>query len=341
MNTRLVIRVDANKEIALGHLKRCIALAEGLQQQGLDCLFVCVKDHGAQEVLKRASFVCEWVNTRINENNDAAQTLGVLTCFKASCIIIDSHNMSREYAQFYLNKGLALGYIDELLRTSIPSDIAINSTLGAEKSTYDAPLKLLGKDYLLLSKEYWSPPQPSIGKVENILITMGGIDHYDLSSMTLRILEENRAHFSVSVIIGPYYENIESIKNQQHKMSREVSLLYSPESLMPLFNTCDVVVSAGGGTLYEAATMGKPSIGISVWDIQRQNVTELGRQNVIVPLYYTPEPSFEIELKQNLFGLIDDMQKRRALSITGQKHFDGKGSVRAAHMIATYLQRKR
>lgn len=338
MNNRVVIRVDAHKRIALGHLKRCLALAEGLRMQNLEILFVSMREEAVESVFERSSFFCEFISEEINSVGDLERTLALIRSFNASCIIVDSYNIDQNYIRFYMEQGIAVIYIDDLARTDIACHVVVNGLLGADKIPYDVPVKLLGKDFLILCKEYWTPPIPRRGSVRNILITMGGIDHYDLSTRTLQILERHKNDFSVSVVMGAYYENKDRIEAQRKAMSKRVGLHFSPDSLFPLMDKCNMAISAGGLTLYELATMGKPAIGVGLWENQYWNVRALGDRNIIEPLFYVEDASFDARLETTILCLIDDEKKRLELSVNGQRYFDGQGAVRVAKRIAEFVK---
>ena len=41
---RIVIRADGNQQIAMGHVMRCLSIADELQQMGADVIFVTAGD---------------------------------------------------------------------------------------------------------------------------------------------------------------------------------------------------------------------------------------------------------------------------------------------------------
>jgi len=54
---KLVVRVDANPEIALGHLKRCLSLAEALRRVGMESVFVTNGDPESRRLLDQQATV--------------------------------------------------------------------------------------------------------------------------------------------------------------------------------------------------------------------------------------------------------------------------------------------
>jgi UDP-2,4-diacetamido-2,4,6-trideoxy-beta-L-altropyranose hydrolase len=52
---KVAIRVDASRQMGTGHLMRCLALADGLAEKAVPCLFVCrsIDEFLHGEVLRR------------------------------------------------------------------------------------------------------------------------------------------------------------------------------------------------------------------------------------------------------------------------------------------------
>ena len=162
---------------------------------------------------------------------------------------------------------------------------------------------------------------------------MGGIDHYGLTQRSLKIIDALPGDFSITVIIGPYYENVSEIENAAHQIRKDVELIRDKNDLYPFMKKCDMAISAGGFTLYELATLKKPMIGLSLWENQYRNVHELDNQGVIYGLNYSDDEKFNKEFAAALSNMVEDSDLRYRMAQSAGKLFDGQGSIRAAHEI--------
>ncbi|MBI4843584.1 MAG: UDP-2,4-diacetamido-2,4,6-trideoxy-beta-L-altropyranose hydrolase [Nitrospirae bacterium] len=339
MGQRLLVRVDANPDIALGHLKRCLSLAEALRINGAEPVFLSLDDKSAKELLAGLNFPSGFIDTPVNTGDDADKTLSFMREKNLEAVIFDSYSVDAEYLARFSGKKFKVICIDDLADRPLPCDMVINGGLGAEKLNYDAPRKLLGIDYCILSRPFW---EPSISKgnadVRNILITMGGIDHYGLSERSMRMLDELPGAFSITVIIGPYYENMKEIEDTAGDIEKDVELVRGRNDLYPYMKKCDMAVSAGGFTLYELATLRKPVIGISLWENQYRNVNELDKKGAILGLNYSDGASFDNELTSSVRRLFSDISLRNTMAEKAGMLFDGQGAMRAAGEIRKFLE---
>jgi len=340
MNKKILFRVDAHKEIALGHLKRCISLGRALEQIGIKPVYATAADDAAINLLNNEVIEYIILSTRVAKGNDIENTLCAASKLNIQKIIIDSYDVNNNYFRLLRKKGIEVAYIDDLGKTDLPCDLIVNGIHSSCNLNYTAKQSLKGIEYLILAKEYWSPPQKKIGKVDSILVTMGGIDHYDISSKIIDLCEEIAGDFELKIIVGPYYDNVLKIKRAQNNAKRNIELVYNPPSLFSTMSKCDMAISAGGFTLYELSTIGLPTIGIALWPHQEINVDFLSDKGLICPLYFKNGSTFSKDLSYSIDGLLKNMDHRIHMSQKGQSLFDGMGAVRAAQKILNWIDNK-
>ena len=249
---KILFRVDANPKVALGHLKRCVSLSLKLRELKVDSYFAIIEDEYSMEYLSSLSIPFLTIDIN-NDNDDLVQTLIIAENFSVNIIVTDSYKINDQYRKKLIKNGYFVASISDLGIDVDDYNININSNLNADKIIKKEKNKnqLLGIDYLIMPKEFWNiSSYNSIEKIDNVLITMGGIDHFDLSTQILTILDKINLSFTITVIVGPYYENISSINNQTEKMSKSINLISNPSTLFPFMEKCTLALCAGGQTLY-------------------------------------------------------------------------------------------
>lgn len=332
---QIAFRVDATPQIALGHLKRCISLAEALRSIEIESYFISFSDTTACKILSSSSFDYFFVNSEINSKDDLSETLHIINGIGSRVIILDSYDIDAKYINDLSKFGQITVCIDDIADRYLPCHLLINGSLGAEKLLYGNNMTkyLLGIQYSILSKSFWNTEVKIPESIQNILITMGGIDHFNLSVRSLKILEKVDAEFSITLIIGPYYENIKEIEEQVGRMKKTVTLVRDEGNLYKYMQECDLAISAGGRTLYELAALGRPIIGLSLAKNQSYNVNELNDRKVVYGLTYYNESSFDKELEKAILYLFQNHSIRKKLANNACKMFDGNGSLRVANKI--------
>lgn len=331
----ILIRVDAYPEIALGHLKRCVNLANALMELNHNVEFVSFDDSEARQFLDRIGVLHKLIPYKINEDLFRDQEIKILAAHAPinDLLIIDSYNIDEQYVAELKGLFNRIVYMDDL-GLNFDLDIVINPSCRAKKSYYKATHALLGMDYVILDKSYRQTIQANRGLCRSsILITMGGIDHYDLSSRIIPILEEIDPKIIVNIVIGPYYENVPQIRRRAEKSKLTINLLENISDLYPLIIKSDLAVTAGGSTTYELAATGTPAVGIALWDNQLANIDCLNKNGALLPLYYHKEIEFEDVLKASLRRLFKDTRLRLSMVKLARTAVDGFGAKRISEEI--------
>ena len=103
------------------------------------------------------------------------------------------------------------------------------------------------------------------------MITFGGNDALSMTPKVLRRLSDDFPGLHKKVIIGASFKNIEDIKKNKDKNTcLEYNL--SAREMLGIMSDSDIVVSAGGQTLYELARVGVPTVAVGIAENQLHNI---------------------------------------------------------------------
>ena len=332
---KILVRVDAYPDIALGHLNRCVNLGISLRECGHSVTFLSYNDSATQEILSRTGFEYKLISFKINDKQNKHEELSQLEVLSDSIdlLLVDSYNVDKGYFDF-LNKCFpVIVYLDDL-GLDFNVDLVINPSCKVTESDYKAKRVLCGMQYVILGGEY------RVGRVMalntkkcSILVTMGGIDHYDLSSRVIPILEKISLEIEVNIVIGPYYENTKSIKTAAKKSRLTINMFENVSNIIPIILESDIALTAGGFTTYELAAMSTPSVGLALWENQYNNIECLSNQGALIPLYYSKGEGFDKELSKALSSLINDENLAMSMSKNARNAVDGNGVNRISREI--------
>ena len=110
-------RCDGNSIIGLGHLSRCLKIAEIFTSLNLQSVFLITTS--SSKIFKRLAKnqIIESINDPATEKDDAIKTLEILETFNSpKILIVDSYQLSKHWQELIMNHDVFLVAIDDFLR---------------------------------------------------------------------------------------------------------------------------------------------------------------------------------------------------------------------------------
>jgi spore coat polysaccharide biosynthesis predicted glycosyltransferase SpsG len=160
--------------------------------------------------------------------------------------------------------------------------------------------------------------------VGQILVTTGGGQLGAIGYELAQALLEGIPGIRVGLVRGPHASNA---------MPPGVALIDAPTSLLGPLLAADLVVSAAGQTMLEAAACGTPCVALPLIENQRNQGLRLAANGAVRIV----TPSGTDDVLATVRNLVDDAGARRELCQNGQKTIDGYGALRVAFHIEGLL----
>ena len=279
----VAIRAGGNKNQGLGHVARCISLAQELIFNNFKVLFLIDDDTYIIDFLNKHGLE---FNTLISKdlNLEIKETKKTIKDLNIDLLITDSYNLNDFYFKEMKNTVKYLVSIDDTNLYDYISDIVINYNIYAHKLNYkfNAETKyLLGCNYCLFREEFQENDYISINKTcKNVLITMGGTDVNNYTYTILKYLYKfNDINFNV--VINEKFNNLNKLKALANSKSN-INLIFNPDNMKSIMLTNDIAISASGSTAYELLSLSIPSILIIQADNQELICNELSNINTCI-----------------------------------------------------------
>lgn len=310
---QVVLRVDASLEIGVGHVMRCLTLADELRSRGAVCHFVCraqpgdliklLQSYGFDvtelpfgalsgntietdegELPPHARWLgCDW-------RTDARQTQEVVSVIRPDWLIVDHYALDERWEARLEPYARGVMVIDDLadrphvcrllLDQNFYADMKVRY-LGRIPSSCEV---LLGPDYVLLRSEFIEARQQvrsRHGRVSRILVFFGGSDPQNQTSYVLQALKVlDLQDVAVDVVIGitnPHRGQIEQICGDMPN----VTLHCQVSNMAELIMRADLGIGAGGVAMWERCYLGLPTITVVFADNQLRTTEDLAKIGAI------------------------------------------------------------
>jgi len=343
--TKVAFRVNGGQKIGMGHVERCFALAKVVKKKNRRIFFICKKDKYIRYKVKENGFRLVELNGNISLKEDLKETISFLKDKKIDILVTNSYGINQSYLRNIKKRtSVLLVSIDDLAKFSFPSDIVINQNVYAEELNYNSLTGrtkfLLGPEYTLLRKEFTKlSPRKINRKVKNVLLTFGGTDLLNLTPRILGNLDRIEEKFETTVIIGPFFSNIEEIEKVSQKISKKINLVYNSSQISKWILKSDITISGGGTTLYELAATGTPAISFCLANNQKRNIKAMAERGVVIGIVQPDKINGRL-FCQKVKQLLGNYRLRKKMSTLGQELVDGNGAYRVNKIILKTLAEK-
>lgn len=275
-----LFRADGSHRLGLGHIMRCLAFAQGLEERGVKPVFV-IRDYEQSviELIHHHGCDVETIPGDSSFAEDASLTLEFASRYGTSLIVTDLSNADnlasmRKYRQYFQALKAAHKFkiiLDEYIEDDFPHGIQIIPYYGAENmhpKPRGGTRLLLGPKYFIFRQEFVEAAgaRREIKKdAWNILVTMGGSDPLNTTIKIAKVLMGLKTSLNLRIVIGLGFSD--SVKPGLESILEgypgNYEIIVSSDNMADLMLWSDLAIIAGGLTKYETAVTGTPSIIIS------------------------------------------------------------------------------
>ena len=325
MKKKVVFRVDGGKKIGLGHVTRCLALADILRKDFQIQFFCQPIDEDVLTMIKGDKFEVIMLPLK----NDWIKEAELFKSYidDACIVILDGYIFREEYQRIIKTRCYKLVCIDDINDYYFYADIVINHSEHAKFIKYQTELhtkKLFGGDYALLRKPFYENcdfKRTYDSTVKKLLISMGGADPENQTLKVLKSIELLNENLTVNVVIGlanPYYKNISQWINTSRKKNIFLYSNLQASEMCDQIIQNDLIITTGSTTAWEACCIGIPMIVGVIADNQIQIASVLARMKAAVNIGFYKTATLEglsnayrkiLKNKQFCYELVENQKK--------------------------------
>ncbi|MDF8329112.1 UDP-2,4-diacetamido-2,4,6-trideoxy-beta-L-altropyranose hydrolase [Aeromonas salmonicida] len=320
MAFNVAFRLDAGAEIGLGHLMRCLAIADRLRAAGAECHFLC---HDLP------AHLLPLLQAHHHHPLPTQDNAGPLPRLQPDWLVLDHYQIDRMVEQELAVHCDRLLVIDDLADRPHHCQLLLDQGPLRTAADYQPLIPascrlLLGTDYALLRPACRQLARQQTSQWQRGLICFGGADPAGACLTTLNSLARLPWARTIqwTLVAGganPFWPELEQRVAELSDL--KIALLRQSDQMAQLMNQHDFAIGAAGGMTWERACLGLPTLAVPIVDNQQFNDEVIARFQLAerLTLSELAEPARLLQALLQLERQADDYRQR------GQQQVDGLG----------------
>ena len=329
------MRADASAANGIGHIGRCVAIAEQWRDAGGRAVLVASGPRVAIAAMA-GDLPLEWLGeTCPSVDFDVARFLDLAERHAASIALLDSYHHSPAF-ESQVHAQLPLVALDDLASRAHDCDLLVDTSLTlADSARYRGLVPpsarlLLGTGFVVLRRPFRTAAFFPRGTepVQNLLISFGGADPQNHSNAALDVLEAlHLPTLAADLVLSGANPGLPELRRRVAG-NPGIQLHVDTSAMSQLMAKAGLALGSGGSTSWERCRAGLPALMTIVADNQR-GVARTLQQAGIVRIVAGDGPEHLREaMAAALTGALQDGEWRASASRAGMALVDGRGGER-------------
>jgi UDP-2,4-diacetamido-2,4,6-trideoxy-beta-L-altropyranose hydrolase len=325
----IIFRVDASIEMGIGHVMRCLTLADALKTEGSYCHFVCrehpgnlidqIASRGHQVYPLATAKICQQAEKTEAERTqpshaswlgcdwltDARQTSAHIETLNVDWLVVDHYALDYHWEKYLRPLCKKIMVIDDLADRNHECDLLLDQTFKRPDSDYKQRTPsncniLTGAKYALLRPEFaamrnYSLERRKEPKLKHLLISMGGADSGNATGQILRTIEgwplPGDCH--ITVIMGNTAPYLDDVRARASELPWPVEVKVNISNMAQLMADSDLAIGSAGSTSWERCCLGVPTLMLILAENQREIARALGEAKAAL-IFDNKEPPSQL-----------------------------------------------
>lgn len=316
----VIINVDGDNQIGLGHVYRAMNLAKALKKNKINVYFL-TKSNILSKFVPKHNIIFVTKTLSLEK---------IMLKIKPNAIVIDKLQEQSKTIKLLKRFGKIIA-IDYIGKNKFLIDVGINMLYPISgiknKNSYS------GLEYSILNQKFQNERPIKINKiVKRLLIIQGGSDTPCFTPRILDALNELDYNISISVVIGPAFKCWNRLNKAEQNSKKSHKIFHNVKNIHSLMKIHDIAITGGGMTLLEFCRLGIPSIVICGARFENETARMLEKNGFGVNLGFNHSLP-KRKLISVVKNLIADYKVRQKMNRIGPRLVDGNGAYRTAKII--------
>lgn len=324
----IVFCTEASEKIGFGHFMECLSIAMKLADNRIKISFLINENKSAIRFLNNLGLFY-YVYTDFFGIGSFLKKNNFLTC------ITNLRSIPLSLMEKIKQQGIKSIVIDELGNKPIVADVLINGAAveGWHKYFYleKKPKTYFGPRYMILGESFLKYHNKEKKITGTFLVSMGGVDRSGTTLKLIKTLKDFKG-IKKKVVIGPGFYREDELNIIKIKLDESFEILYDVKDLSNLIYESDIIFSAGGNTLHEAACVGTPAIVFWEDKHEKEQAEWFAKKCAAINLG-SGITMKEGDIIKTVNMLLDAPTMWKKMSDTGKELIDGRGLERIVNII--------
>ncbi len=334
----ILFRCDASPEIGLGHLVRCLALADEVHEKhGAAVTFAMRASALASEMVKQRAYPI--LSPR--DSGALDQEVWLRDCMATSgaqTLVIDVRDdLSKATLDALASDGAVIALLEDSSDRRWAADLAfyppVPQVQRADWSGFRGRL-CVGWEWVILRSQFSGPIAPRRNSKNSLLIAMGGSDPAGLTLKAVRAVDRLDGDFESVIIAGAGFCHWQSLRDLLGKARRRLTVREDVTEMSAAMAEADLAICSFGMTAYELAAMGVPSVYSCLTADHEESASALVAAGMGVSVGVDDQDT-ETRLAAAVERLLMDENARARMSAKARELVDGRGASRVAELLVS------
>ncbi len=340
----VLFRCDGSVRVGMGHVMRCLVLAEELlHQYGCKVTFAVREGPIGIQKLQQQGFPVLTAKSNGAPFDYSRWLEEAIETVRAQVLVLDARDGPPLSAlEKTRTQGTLLATIDDPTSSRLAADLAFCMLPMPEGERLDwsgfSGRRLAGWQWAIVGPQFLQHrPRPDHdGTV--VLVTMGGSDPAGLTLKAIKALDLLNEDFTTWVVLGPGFAQCRELEDCLAGTKRQYRLLKDVGNMAEIMAQVDFAVASFGGTAYELAVLGVPALYLCLSQDHAQSASAFVEAGMASSLGVHTQVS-EAALASAVSDLLGDKTTRKRMTQRARQRLDGLGARRIAREIVTQAQR--
>ena len=339
----IVFRVAASEQIGLGHLMRCLALAQAAEDAGISVVFAL--DAGAVDFARARH---DWnypivpVPADLTDCKHSEWLYGLLQKQNAPVLVVDGYIFTPDiFSHIPRDVVCTIVMDDGQQHLAQYADIIVNPATQTLDESYKKAnpdvICATGDKYRLLRREFRTAQIKPLESRQGIAINFGGSDPLHLTLPLLKAITASNADIPIRVVTGPACEAYTEIADWAATSPAPIQHIHNCQDMAEVWCHARLAISAAGGSQFELGVCQTPTLLVVVAENQVAATSEAMEQGWCLS-FDGRKRNVVSELAEKSISLYEENSLLSGMSEKAAQHYDVDGADRLLELLAEKLR---